>query len=246
MKRIVIIGATSGIAELCGRLWAGQGAQLLLAGRDAQRLVAQAQDLRVRGATRVEIAVFEATDQDAPTAIVATAQAMFGSPDLVLVAYGTLPDQKRCQSSLAEIRNAIEINGVSACLVAEAFAGIFEAVGAGCIAVIGSVAGDRGRQSNYIYGAAKGLLERYLQGLRNRLYQSGVRVVLIKPGPTETLMTSNLRSLGVKLASPDRVAQDIVRGIARGRAVIYTPWRWRLIMLIVRLIPEFIFVRLRL
>lgn len=246
MKRIVIIGATSGIAERCARLWAAQGADLLLAGRDAQRLIAQAQDLRVRGATRVETTGFEAADLEAPAALVAKAQGLFGSPDLVLIAYGVLPDQLKCQANLAEIRTAIEINGVSACLVAEAFAGSLEAAGAGCLAVIGSVAGDRGRQSNYVYGAAKGLLERYTEGLRNRLYRSGVNVVLIKPGPTETPMTCHLQALGIKLASPDRVAEDIVHGIAKGRAVIYTPWRWRIIMLIIRLIPESLFVRLKL
>jgi hypothetical protein len=246
MKRIVIIGATSGIAERCARLWAAQGAHLLLAGRDAQRLAAQAQDLRVRGATRVETTAFEATDLAAPAAIVTKTQELFGCPDLVLIAYGILPDQARCQGNLADIRSAIEINGVSACLVAEAFAGCLESAGSGCIAVIGSVAGDRGRQSNYVYGAAKGLLEHYTQGLRNRLYRSGVTVVLIKPGPTETPMTNHLRSSNVKLASPDRVAKDIVRGIARGRAVIYTPCRWRFIMLIIRHIPEALFVRLKL
>jgi len=246
MKRIVIIGATSGIAERCGRLWAVQGAQLLLAGRDMRCLAVLAQDLRVRGATRVVITEFEATDPDAPAAIVAEAEELFGTPDLVLIAYGVLPDQTKCQTDLPEIRRALEINGVSVCLVAEAFAGCFAAAGAGCIAVIGSVAGDRGRQSNYIYGAAKGLLERYTQGLRNRLYKSGVKVVLIKPGPTETPMTSHLQLPGGKMASPDRVAQDIVRGIAAGRSVIYTPWRWRIIMLIIRHIPEKLFVRLRL
>lgn len=246
MKRIVIIGATSAIAERCGRLWAGQGAQLLLAGRDGQRLAAQAQDLRLRGATRAETTEFEAADPEAPAAVVAKAQELFGSPDLVFIAYGLLPDQTKCQTNLAEIRKAIEINGVSVCLMAEAFAGVFEAAGAGCLAVIGSVAGDRGRQSNYVYGAAKGLVERYAEGLRNRLYRSGVKVVLIKPGPTETPMTSHLQALGVKLASPARVARDIVRGIAKGRAVIYTPWRWRFIMLIIRLIPESLFVRLKL
>lgn len=247
-RRIVIVGATSRIAECCARLYAAEGISVMLAGRNTSRLAALAQDLRVRSGGRMQVHCFrfDAADPDAPAALLAGALACLGSIDVLLVAHGYLPDQSVGQSDLKLCRDVLETNGVSVCLVAEAFAGHFERRRAGCIAVIGSVAGDRGRQSNYIYGASKGLVERYLQGLRNRLHRAGVAVLLIKPGPTETPMTSQLDRSGPALASPEAVARDIVRAIESGRRVIYTPRKWRLIMAIIRAIPESIFVRLRL
>lgn len=247
-RKIVIVGAGSRIAECCARLWAAQGAHILLAGRDAEKLGRIAADLRVRSndSSSIDCCHFDALDPQAPELLLAKALGRLGSVDLLLIAHGLLPEQDAGQANLALARKALEINGVSACLVAEAFAGYFESRAAGCIAAIGSVAGDRGRQSNYLYGAAKGLLERYLQGLRNRLYRAGVRVVLIKPGPTDTPMTAAMTGERIRLAAPEDVAADIVYGIERGRSVIYTPARWRWIMWIIRCIPESIFVRLRL
>lgn len=138
------------------------------------------------------------------------------------------------------------MNAVSVAQLCEAIAPLFEARRRGTLAVIGSVAGDRGRQSNYIYGASKGFVERYCQGLRNRLYPAGVRVVLVKPGPTDTPMTRGMAARPGRLAAPADVAADIVRGIARGRSVVYTPGIWRWIMTIIRWIPESLFVRLKL
>ncbi|WP_085315185.1 SDR family oxidoreductase [Derxia lacustris] len=249
MTRVVIVGATSRIAECCARLWAAEKAHLLLAGRDLARLDVIAQDLRVRGASSVEVAGFDAEQPDlagAADAIAAQSFARLGGVDVVLIAHGWLPDQAACQHSLATARRALDLNGSSACLVAEAFAQRLEPLGAGTIAVIGSVAGDRGRQSNYVYGAAKGLVTRYCEGLRNRLHRAGVKVVLIKPGPTDTPMTAEFRARGARLAAPEAVASSIVDGVRSGRAVVYAPGLWRLIMLVIRHIPEFVFVRLKL
>ena len=136
------------------------------------------------------------------------------------------------------------LNGLSPVLFAEAFAGSMQTIGHGTLIVIGSVAGDRGRRSNYVYGAAKGLVARYVQGLQHRLAGTGVKVVMIKPGPTDTPMTSHLKQQGVRLAPASLVARDIVRAARRGRPVVYTPKIWALIMMIVRYLPAFVFNRM--
>jgi len=163
-----------------------------------------------------------------------------GPIDIVLIAQGTLPDQLDCENDLLLSNDTLAINGVSPCLFAEAFANAMQGQVSGKIAIIGSVAGDRGRKSNYVYGAAKGLVARYAEGMQHRFAATGIRVSLIKPGPTATAMTAKLRENGLKCASAASVAQDIVHGIEKGQVVIYTPKKWRLIMLIVRHIPAVI------
>ena len=166
-------------------------------------------------------------------------------PDLVLIAHGNLPEQVPAQNDLARANDALQVNGVSPVLFAEAFAGRLQAAGTPAVlGLIGSVAGDRGRKTNYIYGAAKGLVERYAQGLQHRLAATPVRVCLIKPGPTATPMTAHLQSQGARLASADAVAADIVRGMAAGKAVVYTPAKWWLIMNVIRHLPRAIFHKL--
>jgi decaprenylphospho-beta-D-erythro-pentofuranosid-2-ulose 2-reductase len=246
LKRIVIFGANSRIAQGCARLWIARGDHVALVARDAAKLEAFARELRALpgAAGRVATIVCDARDGARLPALPGEAAAAIGGVDGVLVAHGMLADQARCQSELAYAREAIDVNGTSAALVAEAFAGVLERQRGGFIAIIGSVAGDRGRQSNYVYGAAKGFVERYAQGLRNRLHRSGVAVTLVKPGPTATPMTEVVVARGGALADPDHVARDIVAGIDAGRAVVYTPWKWRWIMAVVRTIPERVFVRL--
>jgi decaprenylphospho-beta-D-erythro-pentofuranosid-2-ulose 2-reductase len=241
-KRIVIIGATSAIAENCARLWlAMQPSELTLVGRDAQRIERVANDLKVRS-PKSEIRIVQADFFD-PKAINATVLDSFqsGCVDIVLIAHGSLPEQSECQSDLQSCRDTLEINGVSPVLYAEAFAKEMEKYNHGTIAVIGSVAGDRGRKSNYVYGAAKGLVTRYAQGLQHRFSASGVKVVLIKPGPTDTPMTAHLKSKGAKLANVEDVAKQIVEGIELGKPVIYAPGKWWLIMMIIRHIPLIFF-----
>jgi decaprenylphospho-beta-D-erythro-pentofuranosid-2-ulose 2-reductase len=163
----------------------------------------------------------------------------------VLIAHGTLPDQRRCEESVAETLAALEVNLTATIALLTLLANRFEAARQGCIAVITSVAGDRGRQSNYVYGAAKGGVERFLQGLRNRLFRSGVAVITIKPGFVDTPMTAGVVKNAL-FASPRRVGRAIYRAIEARRRVVYIPWFWRPIMFLVTALPESIFQRLRL
>lgn len=241
-KRIVIIGATSAIAEHCARLWlAKQPVDLTLVGRDALRIERVATDFKVRS-PQSEIRVVQAEFLDSET-INATIRDIVksGRVDIVLIAHGSLPEQTECQNDLQSCRESLEINGVSPVLYAEAFAKEMEKANHGTIALIGSVAGDRGRKSNYVYGAAKGLVTRYAQGLQHRFAGSAVKVVLIKPGPTDTPMTAHLKSKGTKLAPVESVAKQIVQGIEASKPVIYAPGKWWLIMMIIRHIPSSVF-----
>ena len=167
-----------------------------------------------------------------------------GSPDIVLIAQGTLPDQVECQTNLELCRDTLEINGISPVLFAEAFIQPMEQANHGTLVIIGSVAGDRGRKSNYVYGAAKGLVSRYAQGLQHRLAKSKVKVVLIKPGPTDTPMTGHLKGKRAKLAPVEIVAKQIIQGIVRAKAVVFSPRRWWFIMMIIRHLPTPIFNKL--
>jgi decaprenylphospho-beta-D-erythro-pentofuranosid-2-ulose 2-reductase len=244
-KRIVIIGATSAIAEHCARLWLEkQPADLTLVGRDRQRIERVAKDLKIRSPLS-DIQVIQSEFMNAE-AINATVLHIFNSPpvDIVLIAHGSLPDQTECQNDLLACNYALEINGVSPVLFAEACAKEMAKVNHGTIALIGSVAGDRGRKSNYVYGAAKGLVTRYAQGLQHRFFNTKIKIVLIKPGPTHTPMTAHLKDSGVSLADVAYVAKEIVIGIDIGNPVVYTPKKWSIIMAIVRHIPRFLFNRI--
>jgi short-subunit dehydrogenase len=164
--------------------------------------------------------------------------------DVVLIAHGVLSDQTTCQDDVLACDASLQVNGVSPVLFAETFAKPMVAANHGTIAIIGSVAGDRGRKTNYVYGAAKGLVSRYAQGMQHRLAHTDVKVVLIKPGPTDTPMTTDLKAKGQKMASVEEVAQDIVQGISAGKSVVYTPRLWQVIMLVVMHLPRVIFNKL--
>ena len=244
-KRIVIVGATSAIAEHCARLWlTNQPASLTLLGRDAKRIERIASDLMVRS-PQSEIRVVQAEFLN-PEAIKLTVGDIFksGRVDIVLIAQGSLPDQNKCQTDLQSCRDAMEINGISPVLYCEAFAIEMEKANHGTIALIGSVAGDRGRKSNYVYGAAKGLVTRYSQGLQHRFAGTGVKVVLIKPGPTDTPMTAHLKEKGEKLAPIETVAKLIIAGVKSGKSVVYAPGKWWLIMMVIRHLPSILFNKL--
>lgn len=247
-RKIVIIGATSAIAEHCARRWLQQSTDLhlVLVARHSGRLNGVADDLRVRSPD-LQLDGRQVDFLD-PVAIGELARDIVrtGAPDIVLIAHGTLPDQQQCQENLTACADALLINGQSAVLFAEAFAGPMEAADQGVIAVIGSVAGDRGRKSNYVYGSAKGLVTRYVQGLQHRfaLNRSATRAILIKPGPTDTPMTAHLKQRGARLADVGAVADCIVQGIDRKRPVIYAPGKWQLVMMIIRHLPRFVFHRM--
>ena len=241
-KRIVIIGATSSIAEHCARLLVDQcNVEMVLVGRDLDKIEHVASDLRVRSPkSTISSTVANFVD---PTAIQVLIDRIFeaGAVDCVLIAHGSLPHQAHCQDNLAAAHEALEVNGISPVLFAEAFASHLQRQDLGTLAVIGSVAGDRGRQSNYVYGAAKGLVTRYVQGLQHRLATTNVKIVLIKPGPTDTPMTATMKQQGAKLASVQDVASTIVAGIRKGKSVIYVPGKWEIIMMVIRHLPRFIF-----
>lgn len=241
--RVLIVGATSAIATETARAYAASGARLFLTGRDLARLDGVAADLRVRGAGAVETAVFDVTDLRRGPEVIEAAWAAFDGLDVALVAHGVLPDQARCQSSADDALAAIEVNFTSTVALLTPLANRFEAAGGGCIAVISSVAGDRGRQSNYVYGSAKGGLDRFLEGLRNRLFRSGVAVVTLKPGFVDTPMTAGLRQ-GALFATARRAGRAVHRAIEGRRDVAYIPWFWRPIMAIIRALPEPVFKRL--
>ncbi|MEO1080727.1 MAG: SDR family oxidoreductase [Pseudomonadota bacterium] len=245
MKNVLIVGATSAIAIAIAKLFARRGDTLYLVARNAERLEQTAEDLRARGAAVIHTATADALDSAGQQKCVEQAVDTLGELDLVLLAYGTLPDQEECQGSIEATRIEFETNALSAILLLTQVADIFERQRKGTIAVITSVAGDRGRQSNYVYGAAKGAVSLFLQGLRNRLHESGVTVATIKPGFVDTPMTAQFEK-GPLWASPDTVANTVVRGLDRKANVIYAPGFWRYIMLVIRLVPESIFKRLKL
>lgn len=219
----------------------GKSVDLTLVGRDTQRVERVAADLRVRS-PQSEIGVTTSDFLD-PTAIRNTVDeiAARGVIHTVLIAHGSLPEQDDCQDNLEVCRDALEINGVSPVLFAEAFAKHMSQNNSGTLALIGSVAGDRGRKSNYVYGAAKGMVTRYAQGLQHRFANTGIKVILIRPGPTATPMTTHLVGKGPRMASAEDVARKIVEAIDRGQTNVYVPRKWAVIMLIIRHLPNSIF-----
>jgi decaprenylphospho-beta-D-erythro-pentofuranosid-2-ulose 2-reductase len=242
--KIVVIGATSGIAEHCCRLWAAeQAVEFLLVARDQAKLERIATDLRVRGPSSTVTTVHgDFLDRTFIQRVVDDAVAA-GPVDIALIAHGWMPENQ-VGLDLATCEQILDVNAISPVLFAEAFAQHFVKAGRGTLAIIGSVAGDVTRRANYLYGASKALLTRYAQGLDHRLHGTGVNVVLIKPGPTDTPMTSHMKAAGKRMAPVEDVARATVEGIRRSKAVVYTPPIWQLIMLVVRHIPRPIFNRL--
>jgi len=245
--RIIVLGALSAIAEASARLWARQGAHLLLSGRDVGRLEAVAADLRTRGAT-VEIFSADLARADADQTFRAM-MVRLGGLDVVLVAYGVLGDQKLAETSPAETQRIVATNFSSATAWCLAAASVLEKQGHGTLIVIGSVAGDRGRASNYVYGASKAGLGVLVQGLAHRLARTGARAVLIKPGFVESPMTAFIADKGLLWSKPEAIARTIVkagRGGTHAGPVVYVPWFWRWIMYAIRFMPSVIFHRTRL
>lgn len=245
MQKILIIGATSAIAEASARIWAARGAALFLVGRRAERLEVIAADLAVRGAAAVRCYTLDVCDMAAHAAMLDAAVAALGSVDIALIAHGSLPDQQACEASVELTLSELNTNGVSVVALATRIGELFAAQQRGSLAVISSVAGDRGRQSNYVYGAAKGMVSLFLQGLRNRLAKCDVQVLTIKPGFVDTPMTAALPK-GALWAKPEAIARGIVRAIDGKRDEVYLPGFWWLIMTIIKHIPERVFKKLSL
>ncbi|KPK82180.1 MAG: short-chain dehydrogenase [Gemmatimonas sp. SM23_52] len=240
---VLVIGATSQIARAVSLEFAAAGYDLLLAGRSSDELERVAADIRIRSGSTVQTARFEALDTDSHAEFVAQALDHCGNAIVgAIVVFGLLGDSQRARGDFSHAEEIIRVNYLGAASMLTQLANHFEKEGRGFIVGISSVAGDRGRASNYIYGSAKGALSLFLQGLRNRLYSRGVHVLTVKPGFIDTRMTFG--SVPTRLAAdPQVVAKAIVRALKKRKDVIYVPWFWRYIMWAIRLLPEFVFKR---
>ncbi len=243
MRKILVIGATSAIAEATARLWAARGDSLHLLARDASRLAAIADDLRVRGAAEVGVGTLDVNDLSGHEQALDAARSQLGGIDIALIAHGTLPDQSDCDRDLSQSMAEFTTNGSSTIALMHRLANLLQSQGSGSLVVISSVAGDRGRASNAIYGAAKAAVSTYASALRQRLGRNGVQVLTVKPGFVDTPMTAHIGGKGALWAKPDRIAAGIVRGVDRDRSVVYLPWFWRPVMTLIRTLPESVFRR---
>ena len=241
--KIFIIGATSAIAHATAKCFAKDGAELFLVGRTPEKLMAIADDLKVRGAKQVETFVLDVSEFDRHQEMIEHAITTLNGLDMLLIAHGTLGDQRKCELSVAETLREFTNNCTSVVSLLTIAANHFEQQKRGCIAVISSVAGDRGRQSNYVYGSAKAGVSTFLQGLRNRLAKSGVAVLTVKPGFVDTPMTASVKK-GPLFASSQKVGQGIYQAMQQGRDIVYLPWFWQPIMFVIKSIPEAIFKKM--
>jgi short-subunit dehydrogenase len=243
--RVLVIGATSAIATEVARRYAYRGTRIFLIGRRADALHSVAADLRVRGSAEVDWAALDANDIASHKSVSDLAWSKWFGFDVALIAYGVLPDQVSGQSSVKETLESFDTNARSVIALLTELANRFESQGAGVIGVISSPAGDRGRASNYVYGAAKAAVTNFASGLRHRLYSKGVRVVTIVPGFIDTPMTAKFRK-GALWVTPKYIAVDIERALDHRNGVLYTPWFWRWIMFCIIHLPQFVFLRTKL
>ncbi|HEX4309325.1 MAG TPA: SDR family oxidoreductase [Acidobacteriaceae bacterium] len=244
-KRVLALGATSAIAQATLRLLAEQQASFFIVGRNEQKLAAVRDDLLTRGASAVSTFAADLDDTDAHPAMLSHAVTAMGGIDVALLAHGVLGDQPEAEKNYAVAAAILQTNFLSAVSLVTWLANYFEAEHRGTIAVVSSVAGDRGRKSNYVYGASKGGLNIFLDGVRNRIDRAGVQVLTIKPGFVATPMTAHLKKNAL-FAEPAQVAKYILRAIEKRKDVVYAPPFWGLIMLLVRSIPRRIFKKMNL
>jgi short-subunit dehydrogenase len=246
MSKILVIGATSTIAEHCARLWASRGEELFLVGRNAELLNRIAVDLNVRGARKVGKFVLDLNNFDDHQVVLDAVDKELGGIDIVLIAHGTLSNQKACEQSVSLTIREITTNALSVIALLTLIANRFEVQGGGTIAVISSVAGDRGRASNYVYGSAKAMVTAFTSGLRQRLHKSGVSVITFKPGFIDTPMTREFKK-GILWADATTASVIIDNSIAKSHnQVIYVPGFWQGVMMLINIIPERLFRAIRL
>jgi decaprenylphospho-beta-D-erythro-pentofuranosid-2-ulose 2-reductase len=243
--KVLVLGATSGIAEATCRIWAAQGASLFLVARNAEKLAAVATDLQARGASYVDTAVADLDDTDQHPALLAHAINSLTGMDVAYLAHGVLGDQIQAEQDFYNAEQILHTNFLAPVSLLTWLANYCVQRKAGTLAVLSSVAGDRGRKSNYVYGSSKAGLSAFLGGLRNRLDREGVTILTIKPGPTKTAMTASMKG-NEKFADVNTVAQTIVKAIAAKKDNLYVPFQWQPIMFIIRNIPESIFKKLNL
>jgi short-subunit dehydrogenase len=244
-RKILVLGATSGIAEATCRIWASQGASLFLVARNADKLAAVAADLKTRGAAYVDSAIADLDDTTQHPALLAHAINSLGGMDVAYLAHGILGDQAKAEQDFETAAQIIHTNFVSAVSLLTWLANFCAQRHSGVLAVISSVAGDRGRKSNYLYGSSKAGLTAFLGGLRNRVDREGVTVLNIKPGPVRTAMTAQMPG-AEKMADVNAVAQTIVKAIDAKADNLYVPFQWGPIMWVIQHIPERVFKKLNL
>jgi short-subunit dehydrogenase len=242
-KKILVLGATSGIAEAVCRIWAAQGAQLFLVARNAEKLTAVAADLKTRGAAYVGTAVADLDDTDKHAELLSHAINSLTGMDVALLAHGILGDQPRAEQDFHHAAHILHTNFVAPVSLLTWLSNYCVQRRSGVLAVISSVAGDRGRKSNYLYGSSKAGLTAFLAGLRNRIDREGVTVMTIKPGPVKTAMTAHMKG-SQRFADVNKVAQSIVNAIDKRVDTLYVPFQWAPIMWVVRSIPERFFKKL--
>jgi decaprenylphospho-beta-D-erythro-pentofuranosid-2-ulose 2-reductase len=242
---VLALGATSAIAEATLRLFAARGARFFLVARNPDKLNAVAADLRTRGAASIATRVMDLDDTAAHPAMFAAAAEHLGTIELALLAHGVLGDQAQAEASYPAAEAILGTNFMAPVSMITWLANYFESTHQGTLAVISSVAGDRGRKSNYVYGASKGALNVFLDGVRNRIDRSGVQVLTIKPGFVATPMTAHLPQNAL-FAHPSAVARGIFKAIQTRKDVVYVPAFWALIMLIIRAVPGRMFKKLNL
>nr|ART39158.1 H146 [uncultured bacterium] len=243
--KILILGATSAIAQETAKCFAADGADLVLVGRNAERLNQIGDDLTVRGAHQVASIVADLADLEGHKKLIQETAEKFGGLDAVLLAHGTLGDQPKSEADVDEMLRQMNTNALSWMSLLTILGNYFEQKRGGCICVISSVAGERGRGSNYVYGSAKAAVTSFTSGLRNRLAKSGVSVVTIKPGFVDTPMTVNVKK-GPLMARPETVGRRIYEAMLKGEDVVYIPWFWAPIMQIIRSVPERVFKKMKL
>ena len=243
MLKIMIVGATSAIAHETARFFADDGASFFLVARNDEKLKTISDDLSVRGANKVTTFAMDVNDFDRHAECIDAAIESLDGLDAVLIAHGTLTDQQKAEDDVEYALQELNTNALSTISILTRLANYFEEQRRGSIAVISSVAGDRGRPSNYVYGTAKASINTFLEGLRGRLADAGVNVLTVKPGFVDTPMTADVDKNAL-FASPVKVGKDIYNAMRKNRDILYTPWFWMFIMMIIRNIPARFFKRL--
>lgn len=244
MKKIMVIGATSAIAEHCARLWAERGDALYLVARNEEHLNVIANDLKIRSGSKIDTYFLDLNNITNHATLLNAAEKSMGGLDILLIAHGTLSNQDSCEKSVEETISEIQTNALSTISLLTIISNRFEAKKNGVIAVISSVAGERGRASNYVYGSAKSMVTTFTSGLRQRLYKSNVKVTTFKLGFVDTPMTAKFKK-GWLWAKPDVVAVKIVEAIDKRKDEVYIPGFWWIVMAFIKMIPNKVFNKIK-
>lgn len=246
-RKVIFLGALSAIAVAAARLYAAQGSSIVLVARNAERLKITADDLKARGARQVEIEAIDLSENAASAATFLDGWVQkLGGVDHIHLFYGYLGSQEKASADVGELQKILAVNFTSAALWCEAAGNVLRRQKSGALVAISSVAGDRGRQSNYAYGAAKGGLALYVQGLAHSLAPTGARAVAMKFGFVDTPMTADLKKGGPLWATPESIAPSVLKAAEKGGPIQYAPGIWKMIMLVIRTVPSFVFHKTKL